>query len=131
MFEINPLDLIPQSIKTAVLDTVIDFLSSQAKKLLGDEIAAKLKKLRSDAGFQKSFQAGLKRGIERFKQEYESQDEDMVQAILSDPMVFEDDKFKKILLEMIKRPGVIWMKNARKLLPRLIIYYQVVRIVRE
>lgn len=105
MFEINPLDLIPQSIKTAVLDTVIDFLSSQAKKLLGDEIAAKLKKLRSDAGFQKSFQAGLKRGIERFKQEYESQDEDMVQAILSDPMVFEDDKFKKILLEMIKRPG--------------------------
>jgi LuxR family glucitol operon transcriptional activator len=105
MFQIDPLGLIPQSIKDAVLNTTVDFLSSQAKKLLGDEVAAKIKKLNTDAAFHQSFEKGLKRALERFKQEYEEQDEDIVATITSDSRIFKDEKFQATLLAMIKRPG--------------------------
>lgn len=105
MFQVDPLGLIPQSIKDAVLNATVDFLSSQAKKLLGDEVAAKIKKLNTDAAFRQSFEKGLKRALERFKQEYEEQDEDIVAAITSDPKIFKDEKFQAILLTMIKHPG--------------------------
>lgn len=105
MFQVDPLGLVPQSIKDAVLDTTVDFLSGQAKKLLGDEIASKIKKLRTDASFHQSFEKGLKRALERFKLEYEEQDEDIVAAITADPSIFKDEKFQATLLEMIKRPG--------------------------
>jgi tetratricopeptide (TPR) repeat protein len=105
MFQIDPLCFIPQSIKEAVLDTTVDFLSGQAKKLLGDEIASKIKQLRTDAAFHQSFENGLKRALERFKLEYEEQDEDIVAVILSNQSIFKDEKFQAILQEMIKRPG--------------------------
>lgn len=94
MFQVDPLGLVPQSIKDAVLDTTVDFLSGQAKKLLGDEIASKIKKLRTDASFHQSFEKGLKRALERFKLEYEEQDEDIVAAITADPSIFKDEKFQ-------------------------------------
>lgn len=115
MFQIDPLGLVPQSIKDAVLDTTVDFLSSQAKKLLGDEIAAKIKKLRTDASFHQSFEKGLKRALERFKLEYEEQDEDMVTAITVDPSIFKDEKFQATLLEMIKRPGTYLDEEREKI----------------
>lgn len=115
MFQVDPLSLIPQSIKDAVLDTTVDFLSGQAKKLLGDEIASKIKKLRTDASFHQSFEKGLKRALERFKLEYEEQDEDIVAAITADLSIFKDEKVQATLLEMIKRPGTYMDEEHEKI----------------
>lgn len=58
MLQFDPLSLIPDSLKTAVRDAAVDFVSDQAKKVLGDEVSAKIKGLRSDAEFNKNSNRG-------------------------------------------------------------------------
>ena len=105
MFQIDPLSLIPDALKTAVRDAAVDFVSSQAKKILGDELGNKIKKLRSDAGFAQKFDQGLQKAIKRFADEYFEKDEDLVAAIEADPSVFKNEQVQKALLEMLKNPG--------------------------
>jgi len=105
MFRINILELIPEDTQEQALDALVNFVSDQAKKTLGEEIGNKLKLLRSDAGFKRQFNQGLQRAVERFIQEYELQDEDLVAAIATDPSFFENDDVQQALLAMIKRPG--------------------------
>lgn len=105
MLPIDPLSLIPESLKTAVRDAAVDFVSAQAKKFLGDAISTKIMKLRSDADFNKKFEQGLKKALQRFAKEYAEQDEDLAAAIESDPAIFNDEQVKKTLLEMLKNPG--------------------------
>jgi hypothetical protein len=47
------LGLIPQGLQRQIVDSVVDFVSEQAEKFLGDQVANKLKKLRSDAAFKR------------------------------------------------------------------------------
>ena len=57
MIQIDPLgfvNLIPQGLKQKALDTLVDFVADQATKFASDEIAAKIKKLRSDAAFNQN-----------------------------------------------------------------------------
>ena len=60
------LDLIPQSLKQQALDTLVDLISGQAKKYASEELAAKIKRLRSDAAFNQAFEGGLERAARRF-----------------------------------------------------------------
>ena len=39
MFEIDPLSLFPNGLKQKALDALVDFVSSQAEKFVGDEAA--------------------------------------------------------------------------------------------
>jgi tetratricopeptide (TPR) repeat protein len=105
MLQIDPLSLIPDSLKTAVRDAVVDFVSDQAKKMLGNEVSSKIKKLRSDAAFNTKFEQGLKKALKRFVDEYAEQDEDLVAAIEADTTVFQNAQVQKALLEMLKNPG--------------------------
>ncbi len=105
MFQIDPLSLIPDTLKTAVRDAAVDFVSDQAKKFLGEELGTKIKKLRSDAGFNRKFEQGLQNALKRFVDEYASEDEDLVAAIESDASVFKNEQVQKALLEMLKNPG--------------------------
>ena len=45
------LSLIPSNLQREIVDALVDFVSGQAKKFLGDQVADKLKKLKSDATF--------------------------------------------------------------------------------
>jgi LuxR family glucitol operon transcriptional activator len=105
MFQIDPLSLIPDSLKTAVRDAAVDFVSDQAKKFLGEELGSKIKKLRSDAAFAQKFEKGLQKALQRFVDEYAEQDEDLVAAISADASVFKNEQVQKALLEMLKNPG--------------------------
>lgn len=105
MLPIDPLSLIPESLKTAVRDAAVDFISDQAKKHLGNEVSAKIKKLRSDASFNKKFEQGLEKALKRFANEYAEQDEDLAAAIENDPAIFSNERVKTALLEMLKNPG--------------------------
>jgi hypothetical protein len=118
MLQFDPLSLIPDSLKTAVRDAAVDFVSDQAKKVLGDEVSAKIKGLRSDAEFNKKFEQGLKKALKRFVDEYADQDEDLVTAIEADTRIFQNAQVQKALLEMLKNPGRYLASTARRVEPR-------------
>ena len=84
MFQFDVLGLIPQSLKQQALDALVNFVSEQAKKFAGDELAEKIKVLRSDAAFNRAFEEGLQRAIKRFATEYEAEDEDLAAAIAAE-----------------------------------------------
>ncbi|RLC76198.1 MAG: hypothetical protein DRJ03_11770 [Chloroflexi bacterium] len=100
------LNLIPQSLQQQILDTLVDFVSGQAKKLLGDQVSNKIKGLKSDASFAQAFRDGLHRAADRFAREYEQEDEDLVAAIVADESFFQNEQVQKALLAIIKKPGV-------------------------
>ncbi len=87
MFQLDPLgliNLIPKGLKQKALDTLVDFVSEQAQKYASDELASRIKKLRSDASFQQTFAEGWQRATKRFVDEYKIEDEDLVAAIVAD-----------------------------------------------
>ncbi len=104
MFNINPIDLVPDELKRQLRDSLVDYVSSIAKKLVGESASNKIRLLRSDGAFLAKFDAALKIALNRFKNEYIQQDEDLVRSILAAPDVFYNEKVQKSLLEMIKRP---------------------------
>lgn len=114
MFLFDILNLIPQGLQQEIVDSLVDFVSGQAEKFLGDQVAEKLKKLRSDAAFVQAFQEGLRRAADRFVQEYETQDEDLVSAIAADERFFQNEQVQKALLATIKRPG-IYLQGEREM----------------
>jgi hypothetical protein len=106
MLQFDILGLIPQSLKRQALDTLVDFVSEQARKYASEEVAVKIKKLRSDAAFNQAFEEGLRRAVRRFVQEYEVEDEDLVAAIAADEDFFNNEEVRAALLTILKKPGV-------------------------
>jgi len=107
------LNLIPQGLQQEIVDSLVDFVSGQAEKFLGEQVANKLKKLRSDAAFVQAFREGLRRAADRFVQEYETEDEDLVAAIAADERFFQNEQVQKALLAIIKRPGT-YLQDERE-----------------
>ena len=99
------IDWIPESFREKVADVIVDFVGDQTKKYLGDEVAGRIKKLRSDAGFQQAFEQGLQRAARRFFEEYEAQDEDLTAALRDAPEFFENEDVQAALLKILKNPG--------------------------
>ncbi|CAG0961713.1 hypothetical protein ANRL3_00920 [Anaerolineae bacterium] len=102
---LNPLSFIPTDFQQQMFNQLIDFLSEQAGKVLGDEVGTRLKGLRSDAAFIRQFEAGLKRAADRFVKEYEAEDEDLTVAIADDPTFFKNEEIQAALLWMLEHPG--------------------------
>ena len=105
MFGAGLIDWIPESFREKVADAVVNFIGEQTKKYLGDEVAGRIKKLRSDAGFQQAFAQGLQRAARRFFEEYEAQDEDLTAALRDAPEFFENEDVQAALLKILKNPG--------------------------
>ena len=105
MFQIDPFSFIPQSVKQEALNLLINVVSDQAKRLVGSELAAKIQRLRSDGGFNQKFEAGLKRAVQRFHDEYEAQDEDLTSALVAEKNLFQSQEVQAALLKMLKQPG--------------------------
>jgi len=100
------LKLIPDSLQREIMDALVDLVSGQARKLLGDQASDTIKKLRSDAAFTQGFQKGLQRAAGRFAREYEAQDEDLVAALAADEGFFRNEQIQKALLAIVKKPGL-------------------------
>lgn len=98
-------DLIPDDLKTKLRDMLVDQAVNQANKLKRQDIASKIRRLRSDTAFNEEFQRGLARAADRFFEEYEAQDEDLVAAIRGDTHFFQNEEMQKALLTMLRRPG--------------------------
>ena len=109
------MDWIPASFRDKVVDVVVDFVSEQAKKHLSDEMAGRIKKMRSDAGFQKAFEQGLQQAAQRFSDEYERQDEDLAAALRNAPEFFENEQVQAALIKILKNPGA-YLSDERTLL---------------
>ena len=115
IIQLDLLNFIPDALKTAARDTLVDFVSDQAKKVVGEELGRKLKQLRSDAAFNKQFEKGLESAIRRFVAEYELEDEDLVIALAADPTIFQNDTVQKALLIILKKPGAFLEPDREKL----------------
>ncbi len=98
--------LLPQSLKQQAIDISVSFVSDQAKKLVSEEVSNRIKKLRSDAAFQTAFEAGLRRAVNRFGEEYATEDEDLTVALLADKTLFQNEQVQRALLAILKQPGV-------------------------
>ncbi len=86
-------------------DTLVDCISDQAEKYGGHKVASKIRLLRSDAQFKSEFEKALQKAIKRFSIEYESQDEDLSTAIMSERTILEDKQVTSALITMLKQPG--------------------------
>ncbi len=116
MLQLDVLNLIPQSLKQKALDTLVDFVSGQAKKYASDELGRRIKKLRSDAAFNQAFEDGLKQASRRFIEDYEAEDEDLVAAIAADETFFENEDVQAALLSILKQPGAYLTDEQETLL---------------
>lgn len=105
MFQLDIMSLIPNSLKQTARDVLVDFVADQAKKYASDELATKIKKLRSDAAFNKTFDEGLQQAAQRFVEEYKVEDEDLVVAIAADKEFFENKEIQQALLAVLKKPS--------------------------
>jgi LuxR family glucitol operon transcriptional activator len=105
MLEINLSGLIPDDLKQKARDALVDFVSEQARKFLGDDFSGKVKKLRSDAAFRAQFEKSLQAALKRFVDEYEAEDEDLVAAIAQEKGIFTNREIQSALLQIIKKPG--------------------------
>ena len=99
------LQLVPDNLRQQALDALVDVLSGQAQKFAGDEVAGKIKKLRSDAAFQHAFEQGMARALRRFVEAYQEIDEDLVAAVAQDKGFFHNKEVQAALLAVLKRPG--------------------------
>lgn len=115
MFQLDLLNLIPQSLKQTARDVLVDFVADQAKKYASDELATKIKKLRSDAAFNKTFEGGLQQAAQRFVEEYKVEDEDLVVAIAADKEFFQNEEIEKALLAVLRKPSA-YLSEERELL---------------
>jgi tetratricopeptide (TPR) repeat protein len=98
-------NLIPPQVKQQALDTLVDFVSGEAKKYVSEELSGRIKRLRSDAPFRQAFEQGLARAAQRFVEEYEAEDEDLVAAIAGDATFFATEEVQAALLAILRRPG--------------------------
>ena len=98
------LSYIPASLKTRLIDKIVETVAEQAKKI-DPQFAKEIRKLSSQAGFLETFETALEGGIQRFFAEYAEQDEDIVAAIQNEPTIWESQAVQDALIVMLKRPG--------------------------
>jgi predicted negative regulator of RcsB-dependent stress response len=108
------LDFFPDDFKRELLDGIVDFVATQAKKLLGDEVARKISALSSQEAFNQAFDQAMKRAVKRFNHEYVVQDEDLVAAITADRTFWASKSVQQGLKVLIRRPGSWVLEEQEK-----------------
>lgn len=106
MFSITDLfKLIPDSLKQSAVDAIVETVVERGEGLISDSILNKIKGLRSDAAFRQQLDAGLQRGLQRFVDEYQLQDEDLVTAVAQEPTLFTTPAIRTALVTIVQQPG--------------------------
>ena len=107
------LDFLPDDLKRQLLDGLVNFLSNQAERIAGDKIANVINQLSSQTGYNKAFDEAMTRAVERFRDEYIAQDEDLVIAITTDGDFWKSKDVRQGLMNLINRPGS-WLRAERE-----------------
>lgn len=107
------MNLLPNDLKTQLLDNLVQFLARQAEKVVGEQLGDKLRKLSSEGGFLDAFDKALKAGGERFVAQYTPIDEDLVAAITADRAFWQSAPVRQALIKLISRPGA-WLADERE-----------------
>jgi tetratricopeptide (TPR) repeat protein len=102
---INPTSWIPDPVKRQIADSLFEFLRKLAEKVLNDEAAAKVARLKSDGDFQQALDQGLSRATTRFVDEYAEQDEDLVEALANDSKFWQAKSVRQAVLTLLQHPG--------------------------
>jgi tetratricopeptide (TPR) repeat protein len=106
-------DFLPDELKRELLDQVVDFVSRQAEKVGGEQLAGKIRMLSSEAAFLGAFDQAMKAGTARFLAEYTTVDEDLVAAIAADADFWQSPQVRQALIQLVKRPGA-WLVDERE-----------------
>jgi hypothetical protein len=99
------LSFIPDSLKQAMVDGLVNFLANQADKLSDGTLGARLRGLASDGALRKSMEQALQRATARFEREYADTDEDLVAAIKADKSFWVQAEVRQAIIELVARPG--------------------------
>lgn len=106
------LDL-PDDLKQRIREHIVDFLAHQAEKMPGGEsVAHTIRQLSSHATFYAAFDGSMKKAVQRFVAEYTIEDEDLVEALLSEGAFWQIKNVRQALITMLHRPGS-WIVSER------------------
>jgi hypothetical protein len=99
------LSLIPDTLKQALIDGLVEFLASQADKLSDGTLGERLRGLASDGALRRAMEQALQRATTRFEREYADIDEDLVAAIRADQGFWAHGEVRQAILQLVARPG--------------------------
>lgn len=107
MIEIKVFEFIPEDLRNRARDALVDLAVKKAESHVNKDLARLIRQLRTDGAFIAEFEKGLQRAVQRFVDEYELQDEDLVQAIMADSDLFKRVSIQKALLKLLTHPGTL------------------------
>ncbi len=97
--------LIPDTLKQTAVDALVDAVVERGEGLLSEALLGKIKGLRTDAAFRQQLDAGLQRGLQRFIDEYQLEDEDLVTVVVQSPALFTNPAVQAALVAIVQQPG--------------------------
>lgn len=104
----------PEDLKRRLWNTIVETIARQAEKMPGgDKMARTIRQLSSQAMFYSAFDQAVVNALKRFRVEYMTQDEDLVEAILTDGNFWQSKDLRQALIEIISRPGAS-LENERE-----------------
>ncbi len=112
----DALAFIPDHIKRQMLDSLVDFLASQAQRLLGETVSLQIRRLSSEAAFLDAFDDALERGLVRFRDQYVQQDEDMVALLTADTSLWLSSSVRDAMRDLVSRPGAFLPEERQRIL---------------
>lgn len=110
---LDPTSFIPERLKEKLADSLVELLAGSAERLGGDQIAGKIRQFSSREDLLQSVDRALQAGIDRFIQEYMSQDEDLVETIRADELFWQSEMVQDALVKLVSRPGA-WLREERE-----------------
>src|SRR5262245_22438241 len=99
------LSFIPDSLKHALVDGLVNFLASQADRLTDGALGQRLRGLASDGALRRAMDAALGRAVARFEREYADVDEDLVASIRAAADFWENIEVRRAVADLVARPG--------------------------
>ncbi len=107
---------LPDDLKQRLRDGVVNSVACLAENVKGgDKIAKIIRQLSSQAAFYNAFDQAMQRGVKRFATEYVIQDEDLVEAIISDGTFWQSHYVRQALMTMLHQPGS-WNVQEREII---------------
>jgi LuxR family glucitol operon transcriptional activator len=107
------LSLIPDAIKQALVDGLVNFLADQADRVADGTLGERLRALSSDGTLRRAMGQALRRALARFEREYGARDAALVAAISAQPGFWEQPALRKAIIELVARPGA-WGEEQRE-----------------
>lgn len=101
---VNPLDYVPQHVKTKLIDAGLTKLAAAAESSGSTQLAAALRTLRSDTPFLEDVSSGLGRALEKFAREWSVSDPELTRIIVKESWIQRSSTFLSNLAGLLVHP---------------------------